>query len=86
VQLVAANKGHGSSIDWKWSSGSQDKVLSIVVSRLLLKSAVSDPDDETVWLAVRIIAALALSGRQGDEEAQVARNLLKLAENIVKEQ
>ena len=85
VQLIAASKGHGGSVDWKWNSGFQEKVLSIVVSRLLLKAAVSDPDDETVWLAVRLIAAIALSARQGDEEAQTARSLLKLAENIVKE-
>jgi len=85
VQLIAASKGHGGSVDWKWNSGFQDKTLSIVVSRLLLKNAVSDPDDETVWLAVRLIAAIALNARQGDEETQAARSLLKLAENIVKE-
>lgn len=86
VQLMAANKGHGGSIEWKWSSGTQEKTLSIVVSRLLLKSAMSDPDDESVWLAVRVIAAVALISRQGDQEAQLARSLIKLAENIVKEQ
>jgi hypothetical protein len=46
----------------------------------------SDPDDESVWLAVRVIAAVALISRQGDQEAQLARSLIKLAENIVKEQ
>ena len=85
VELVANNKGIGGSIDWKWGGGSQDRKLTVSVPRLLLRVAISDPDDETIWLAVRIVTSLALIGRQGEEEATLARGVVKLAENLVRD-
>jgi hypothetical protein len=85
VELVANNKGIGGSIDWKWGGSSQDRKLTVSVPRLLLRVAISDPDDETIWLAVRIVTSLALIGRQGEEEATLARGVVKLAENLVRD-
>ena len=81
VELIASTRS--ASLEWKWSTDSDQRKLAISVSKAVFQVASEDTNDEPTALAIRLVVALALLGRQGGAEAEITQGVIKLAENLV---